>query len=78
MMDPVTVEAAPCQEVVKLGDEVDLTELPIPFLGERDGAAFISAGVLLARVDEGVVNAGVYRLMYRSRNVTSVDLVTNS
>ncbi len=78
MMDPVTVQEAPCQEVVKLGDEVDLTELPIPFLGERDGGAFISAGVLLARDDEGVVNAGVYRLMYRSRNETSVDLVTNS
>ncbi len=78
MMDPVTVEEAPCQEVVKLDDEVDLTELPIPFLGERDGGAFISAGVLLARDDKGVVNAGVYRLMYRSRNETSVDLVTNS
>ena len=78
MVDPVTVEEAPCQEVVKTGDNVDLTELPIPFLGERDGGAFISAGVLLARDDEGVVNAGVYRLMYRSRNVTSVDLVTNS
>lgn len=78
MMDPVTVEEAPCQEAVKLDDEVDLTELPIPFLGERDGGAFISAGVLFARDDEGVVNAGVYRLMYRSRNETSVDLVTNS
>ena len=78
MMDPVKVEEAPCQEVVKLNNEVDLTELPIPFLGERDGGAFISAGVLLARDDKGVVNAGVYRLMYRSRKETSVDLVTNS
>ena len=78
MVDPVTVAEAPCQEIVKSGDEVDLTELPIPFLGERDGGAFISAGVMLARDEGGVVNAGVYRLMYRSRNVTSVDLVTNS
>lgn len=77
-LECTTVETAPCQEVVKLDDEVDLTELPLPFLGERDGGAFISAGVLFARSDEGVVNAGVYRLMYRSRNVTSVDLVTNS
>lgn len=78
MMDPVMIEEAPCQEVVKLDDQVDLTELPIPFLGERDGGAFISAGVLLARDDQGVVNAGVYRLMYRSRRETSVDLATNS
>ena len=79
MVDPVWVDPAPCQEVVKTGDDVDLTLLPIPFLGEKDGGPFISAGVMYARdVDQGCINAGCYRMMYRSRRETSIDLVTVS
>jgi 2,5-furandicarboxylate decarboxylase 1 len=56
-----------------------LTTLPIPFLGEKDGGPFISAGVVLAHDQEqGCVNAGVYRMMYRSPRQTSIDLVTVS
>ncbi len=77
MVEPVLVEDAPCQQVVRKGDEVDLTTLPIPFLGEKDGGPFISAGVVLSR-DQGCTNAGVYRMMYRSRRQTSIDLVTAS
>ena len=40
-LECTTVEAAACQEDVKLDDEVDLTELPLPFLVERDGGACI-------------------------------------
>ena len=77
MVDPVLVKDAPCQQVVRRGDDVDLTTLPIPFLGEKDGGPFISAGVVLSR-DGDCINAGVYRMMYRSRRQTSIDLVTVS
>jgi 2,5-furandicarboxylate decarboxylase 1 len=73
--EPVTV--TPVQDVVRTGADVDLTELPIPLLAERDGGPYISAGVVIARGDRGL-NAGCYRLMYRSRDETGIDLVTVS
>jgi len=77
-IEPVLVEDAPVQEVVRTGRDVDLTELPIPFLAERDGGPYISAGVVMARTPTGGVNAGVYRMMYRTRNEMGIDLVTVS
>jgi 2,5-furandicarboxylate decarboxylase 1 len=77
MVEPEMVGVAPAQEVVKTGGDVDLTELPIPLLAEKDGGPYISAGVVLARGDRGL-NAGCYRLMFRSRDETGIDLVTVS
>jgi 2,5-furandicarboxylate decarboxylase 1 len=77
MIEPEMVVDAPAQEVVKTGLQVDLTELPIPLLAEKDGGPYISAGVVIARGDRGL-NAGCYRLMYRSRAETGIDLVTVS
>jgi 2,5-furandicarboxylate decarboxylase 1 len=77
MIEPALVTAGPAQEVVEIGDDVDLTELPIPLLAEKDGGPYISAGVVIARGDRGL-NAGCYRLMYRSRAETGIDLVTVS
>lgn len=77
LIEPELVRAAPAQEVVKTGAEVDLTELPIPLLAEKDGGPYISAGVVIARGERGL-NAGCYRLMYRSRAETGIDLVTVS
>jgi 2,5-furandicarboxylate decarboxylase 1 len=71
------VRDAPAQEVIRTGPDVDLTELPIPLLAEKDGGPYISAGVVIARGERGL-NAGCYRLMYRSRDETGIDLVTVS
>ncbi|MFQ6110993.1 MAG: UbiD family decarboxylase [Nitrospinota bacterium] len=75
---PVIVEDAPCQEVVKTGAEVDLTEFPIPLHHKKDGGPYISAGVVVSRSEDGVRNGGMYRLMYRKPNETSIDLVSPS
>src|SRR5262249_49427915 len=77
MVDPVQVSDAPAQDVVHTGAGVDLTTLPIPLLAEKDGGPYISAGVVIARGERGL-NAGCYRLMYRSRAETGIDLVTVS
>src|SRR5439155_26635933 len=45
-IEPALVTDAPAQEVVKTGRDVDLTELPIPLLAEKDGGPYISAGVV--------------------------------
>ncbi|MGH7311673.1 MAG: UbiD family decarboxylase [Candidatus Rokuibacteriota bacterium] len=78
MIDPVVLDAGPAQEVVQTGRAVDLTELPIPILAEKDGGPYISAGVVMARSPDRGLNAGVYRLMYRCRDETGIDLVTVS
>jgi 2,5-furandicarboxylate decarboxylase 1 len=75
---PIVVKDAPCQEIVRLGEEVDLTELPIPFLHEKDGAPYISAGVAFASDPEFGNNAGCYRLMFRMRREMAIDLFTAS
>ena len=79
--NPVEAEVAedgPCQEVVKAGDQVDLTELPIPLQHRKDGGPYLSAGVSVSRDPEGRRNAGCYRLMYRTPRETGIDLVSPS
>ncbi|HSE92289.1 MAG TPA: UbiD family decarboxylase [Methylomirabilota bacterium] len=78
MIEPETGGPAPAQEVVRTGRDVDLTALPIPLLAEKDGGPYISAGVVMARSGERGLNAGVYRLMFRTRDELGIDLVTVS
>ncbi len=75
---PVMVDAAPAFEVSLTGDQVDLTRLPIPVLHEKDGGPYLSSGVVVAKDPEFGRNAGVYRLMYRTPRLTSIDLVSHS
>lgn len=65
---PRLVEHAPCQEIVKLGDEVDLNELPIVTNNPDDGERYITAGHVIVKDPELGYNLAIYRMMYRSRN----------
>jgi 2,5-furandicarboxylate decarboxylase 1 len=73
-LKPVMVEKASCQEVVKTGDEVDLTEFPIVFQHVHDGAPYIGSGVQVARSAKWGLNAGMYRHMFRTKNSVGIDL----
>ena len=75
---PVLVNSSPAFEVSLTGKDVDLTRLPIPVLHEKDGGPYISGGVVVARDPEFGTNAGGYRLMYRTPQTTSIDLVSHS
>ena len=69
----------PVKEVLKVGDEVDLTDIPIPFQHRKDGGPAISRPELpLSKDEEGRRNVGCYRLMYRTPNETGIDLVSPS
>src|SRR5262252_4725014 len=70
---------APAQEVVLVGEEADLTALPVHLQHGLDGAPYISASIdytIDART--GWTNVGVRRLMLRGRRETGVDLVSPS
>jgi 2,5-furandicarboxylate decarboxylase 1 len=40
LIPPVIVESGACQQHVWVGDQVDLTRLPVPVWNERDGGAY--------------------------------------
>jgi len=73
---PEIVSSGPVKEVIKVGDEVDLTELPIPLFHEEDGGPYITGGIGVVKDPKVGRNAGVYRLMFRTKNETGIDLVS--
>lgn len=62
---PVMIDggAAPVNEVILKGDEIDLTRLPIPKFWPADGGPFIGTGsvTLTKSPSTGRVNVGIYR-----------------
>lgn len=75
-IEPVMVEDAPVKEFMQLGGDVDLFKLPVPIFSTLDGAPMITAAVIISEDPEYGMNAGVYRLMLKERNVTGIDIVT--
>jgi 4-hydroxy-3-polyprenylbenzoate decarboxylase len=59
---PETVRRGICQEVVKTGDQVRLSELPVLTTWPEDGGPFITFGMSHVRYKDGRRNMGLYRL----------------
>lgn len=59
---PETVRKGICQEVVKTGDRVRLSELPVLTTWPEDGGPFITFGMSHVRYRDGRRNMGLYRL----------------
>jgi UbiD family decarboxylase len=71
--------AAPVQQVVQVGEEADLTSLPVHLQHGLDGAPYISASLDFVRdPSTGLVNSGMRRLMLRGRREAGIDLVAPS
>ena len=61
-MSPKTVNAAPCQEVVKEGKDVDLAELPIQTCWPGDAGPLITWGLVVTKgPNKPRQNLGIYR-----------------
>jgi UbiD family decarboxylase len=61
---PVEVSDAPVHQVVKLGDEVDLTKVPLLTHYDVNAAPYVTAGIVVAAdPDTGVRNTSYNRLM---------------
>lgn len=72
---PVTVENAPCQEVVVAGSDVNLFSLPIVKWNPMDGGPYITLTNIITRhmVNEPWQrNSGTYRVMLRDEKTTNV------
>ena len=75
-IEPVVVREALVKEIVVVGDHVDLYQLPVPIFSLLDGAPTITGAVVIAQDPEYGLNAGIYRLMLKERNLTGIDIVT--
>ena len=74
-INPQIVDKAPCQEVVYKGDEVDLTIFPLFQYHPKDGNAYLNDTNVVSRNPEnGLIDQGIYRFMYRSKNETNIDM----
>ena len=56
--------------------DADLTRLPVPTYYKKDGGAYLTAGVIIAKDPEsGVRNASIHRMLVKSRDSLSVRIV---
>ena len=72
---PVAVEHAPCQEVVRTGDDVNLSDLPIPtWTPGKDPGPYITTSVMTRDANTGNQNTGVYRTRVRDERHVVINL----
>ena len=69
---PRRVSAAPCQEVVMEGADVDITKLPLCTNNPRDGGPYITAGHVIIKDPEYGNNLAIYRMMLVSKNEVTI------
>jgi 2,5-furandicarboxylate decarboxylase 1 len=73
---PRIAKNAPVKEVILTKNKVDLYRLPVPAFGLMDGGPMITGAVVIAEDAEYGMNAGMYRLMLKERNITGIEIVT--
>ena len=70
---PRRTSDAECQEVVQLGDDVNLDELPILTSWPQDGGPFLTLPSVITRdPDTGARNIGMYRMQKIDRRTTAM------
>jgi 2,5-furandicarboxylate decarboxylase 1 len=68
----------PCQEVVIIGDDIDLTKLPVPTYSPKDGGPYITAGIVVSEdPDTGIPDIGNYRFQLHGPRVLGLFSASN-
>jgi 2,5-furandicarboxylate decarboxylase 1 len=76
---PQTVPDGPVKETVLRGDVTDLSRLPLLTHHEKDAGPYITAGVAFIRdPEEGFINAGIYRMMYKGPRKLGIQFANTS
>ena len=70
----VNKEHPPCQEIVHLGDDIDLGAIPVLQCWPEDAGRFITFPIVINRsVDKKIRNVGLYRMQVYDRKTTAID-----
>ncbi len=73
---PVLVNAAPVQEVVQTGEQVDLRRLPLVVHSEKDAGPYITAGLVIAQDPRSHIrNVSFNRMMLRGPDETGIRMM---
>jgi 2,5-furandicarboxylate decarboxylase 1 len=76
---PEVVATAPCKEVILKDADVDLTRLPLFLHHDRDGHAYTNDNLVVTRdPDTKVIDWGIYRSMFRTKNEKMFDMTCTS
>jgi 4-hydroxy-3-polyprenylbenzoate decarboxylase len=67
-----TGSPAPCQEVVKVGDEINLGEFPVLKCWPGDAGRFITFPLVFTKGLDGRPNLGMYRMQVFGKNSTGM------
>ena len=69
----VNKEHPPCQEIVHLGDDIDLGAIPVLQCWPEDAGRFITFPIVINRsVDKKIRNVGLYRMQVYDRKTTAM------
>lgn len=72
-LPPKVAKTGVCQQVVKVGRDVDLRELPVPLAWPREASPTITAGQVYTRsLSTGLRSAGLYPIELRGHNSLAV------
>jgi UbiD family decarboxylase len=73
LIPPEMVESGLCQQHVCVGDQVDLTKLPVPTWNERDGGPYLTLGCHISKDPVSQIrNVGIYRNQIHDRNTLGI------
>lgn len=76
---PELVDSAPCKDVILMGDDVDLTLLPLFLHHDRDGHAYTNDNLVISKNPEtGIPDWGMYRAMFRTATEKNFDMTCTS
>jgi 2,5-furandicarboxylate decarboxylase 1 len=76
---PEIVTTAPCKQVILKGDDVDITRLPLFLHHDRDGHSYTNDNLVITKdPDTNVIDWGVYRSMFRTKNEKNFDMTCTS
>ncbi len=71
---PRAVSTGPAKEVIRLGADINLHDLPVPSFFELDSGAFITAAIGIARNPRtGALNAGFYRTLILGNDLFAIN-----
>lgn len=77
---PVMVSKGPCKDNIRIGDDVDLLQFPVPMLHEGDGGRYIGTFHMTVTRDPDTdwVNWGMYRAMLHDKNTLAIHASPNT
>ena len=73
LLPPKIVDEAAFREVELTGDDIDITQIPVPTWAEHDGGPYITYGVVMVRDPvNGYQNMAIYRMQVKGPRKTGI------